>query len=344
MRFWEYLHINILDYQFYAKQWLWLLLITPIILYLRYRWTEQKRGEVKFSNLSKDLKSISYKPASLIQLLIYTSLAVGMSSLIIAMALPTLPYSEESSPQYSEGIDIVIAMDISGSMMATDFLPNRLEVAKKLAQEFIDKRPQDKIGFVVFEGEAYTTCPTTKNHSFLKSKIEEIQSGNLLPGTAIGVGLGTAVARLRSDTIESKVVILLTDGENNRGDLLPMDAAQIAKNKNIRVYTIGIGQKGVVKMPIDTPFGRIMQDMEVNIDEDLLTKMADMTGGEYFRATDENSLKDIYGKIDQMEKSKIVENHIEKEPPYTPTFFLLLGVVTLILGFFTEHIVFKKND
>lgn len=336
-------HIDILEYQFHAPHWLWLLLLVPLLLVLRYLKLERSEGVFKFSQPLSQLKSISFSPIKWIILLIYLILGLGLSLLIFAMALPVSPFSSENEKQYDNGIDIMIALDISLSMMATDFLPNRLEAAKEVAKEFIDGRKSDRIGFVVFEGEAYTACPPTRNYEYLKQTIDKIEMGQIDPGTAIGTGLGTAVARLRSDSLTSKVIILLTDGDSNRGEISPMAAAELAKNKGITVYTIGVGKKGIVKMPINTPFGQVYTETQVNIDEDLLEKMAKSTGGEYFRALDKNSLRTIYKTIDEMETQKMVNDNIQREPPYSPKYFLMIGLLFIFVGFVAEQILLKKN-
>ncbi|HZH86402.1 MAG TPA: VWA domain-containing protein [Brumimicrobium sp.] len=337
------LHIRFWEYEFYSPNWLWLLLLIPVLLFLRYYRLEKSEGVVKFSRSVKELTAISFSPIKWLILGVYALIGIGLSFLIIAMAIPYLPFSDDNEKDYGEGIDIMISMDISGSMMATDFIPNRLVAAKEMAKEFIDGRQSDRIGFVVFEGEAYTACPATRNYDYLKQTIDGVQSGLIEPGTAIGTGLGTAVARLRSDSLTSKVIILLTDGESNSGDITPMAAAELAKNKNITVYTIGVGKKGIVKMPINTPFGQITQNTQVNIDEKLLKKMADLTGGEYFRATDANSLRKIYQTIDKMETRKLVNNTIKREPPYKPEDFLLFGLIFIFIGIATEQILLKKH-
>jgi Ca-activated chloride channel family protein len=337
------LNIELWGYQFLAPQWLWLLLLVPVLLFLRYRKFEKKSGVFKFSRPASDLKEIAFSPIKYILFVIYFLMGAGAISLIFAMALPFNPFTNDDQKEYAEGIDIMIAMDVSGSMMATDFLPNRLEAAKEVAKEFVDARSQDRIGFVAFEGEAYTACPATRNYDYLKNAIDQIQSGRIEPGTAIGTGLGTAVARLRSDSLKSKVIILLTDGESNKGEITPSAAAELAKNKDITVYTIGVGKEGFASMPVNTPFGTITQKTRVNIDEKLLRKIAETTNGQYFRATDKGSLRDIYGKIDEMEKTKIVESWIQKEPPYRPQSFLIWGIILLALGLFSEQLLLKKN-
>lgn len=337
------INIKFWEYEFFAPQWLWLLLLVPIILFFRYYKLEKSEGVLKFSQSLSQLKNIEFTPIKWLILGIYSSLGIGLILLIFAMALPVLPFSDDDEKQYDNGIDIMISMDVSLSMLATDFLPNRLEAAKEVAKEFVDGRNSDRIGFVVFEGEAYTACPPTRNYDYLKQTIDKVSSGKMEPGTAIGTGLGTAVARLRSDTVTSKVIILLTDGDSNRGELTPMSAAELAKNKGITVYTIGVGKKGVVKMPMNTPFGQIYRKTQVNIDEGLLEKIATSTGGEYFRATDKNSLRTIYKTINEMETKKMVNNTIKREPPYRPHYFLLYGLIFIFVGFVTEQLLLKKN-
>lgn len=339
----SFLHIRFWEYQFLAPHWLWLLALVPVLMVLRYIRLSKEEGTAKFSQPLSQLKTLSFSPIKMLIFGIYGCVGFGLIMLIFAMAKPVLPFADDSENQYDDGIDIMIALDVSMSMLATDFLPNRLEAAKDVAKEFIDARRSDRIGFVVFEGEAYTACPPTRNYDYLKQTIDGIQSGKIDPGTAIGTGLGTAVARLRTDSLHSKVVILLTDGDSNRGEISPMAAAELAKTKGITLYTIGVGKKGVVKMPINTPFGQIYQKTQVNIDEKLLEKMASHTGGEYFRALDKESLRSIYQTIDQMETQKLVNNSVKREPPYRPIFFLLFGLIFILIGFISEQLLLKNN-
>ena len=335
IRFWEYHCLE--------PHWLWLILLIPLLLFFRY-WTRTKTtGSFKVSRSERDLKEVEFDLARWLMIGVYGLLFAGLSLLVLAMGKPYHPSAPQGHEEYSEGIDIVLCMDISGSMMATDFLPNRLEASKNVAIDFIEGRKSDRIGLVVFEGEAYTACPATKNHSFLKKAIKEVQSGWLDPGTAIGTGLGTAVTRLRSDSLKSKVVILLTDGESNKGEITPMAAAELAKNKNIRVYTIGVGKDGYVSMPVPTAFGPIFQNTMVSIDEKELKAIASLTGGEYFRATDNSSLEEIYDKIEEMEKTRMVEKNFDKEPPYNPLTFIVYGLIIIYLGLSLESYLFKGN-
>jgi Ca-activated chloride channel family protein len=228
-------------------------------------------------------------------------------------------------------------MDISGSMMAMDFKPNRIEASKNVAMEFIDGRPNDRIGLVIFSGEAFTQCPLTTDHAVLKNLFQDIRSGMIEDGTAIGDGLATALNRLRGSKAISKVIILLTDGVNNMGSIDPLSSAEIAKLYGVRIYTIGIGTTGVAPYPVQTPFGIEIRSMEVKIDEELLRQISKMTDGKYFRATNNTKLRQVYQEIDKLEKSKIdvTEFHKKKEE------FLLLAFIALIL--ITLEIVFRTT-
>jgi Ca-activated chloride channel family protein len=336
-------HIRFWEYNFASPHWLWLMLIIPVLLFFRYQARKKTLGTHKFSRPATELKAISFSPIKYVILSIYVLIGLGSALLIMALALPSLPYSDDNQEEYGEGIDIILSIDISGSMMATDFLPNRLEAAKEVAKEFIDGRKGDRIGLVVYEGEAYTACPTTRNHNYLKAAIDNVESGYLEPGTAIGTGLGTAVARLRSDSLKSKVIILLTDGESNKGEISPLEAAELAKNKNITVYTVGVGKEGYASMPVNTVFGTIVQNTRVSIDEKVLKQIADATNGAYFRATDKSSLREIYKEIEKMETTKMVDQTIKRAPPYKPVSFLSFGLIFLVFGFAIEQFLYKNN-
>ena len=211
----------------------------------------------------------------------------------------------------------MLTLDISGSMLARDFRPDRLEASKNVATEFISGRPYDRMGLVVFSGESFTQCPLTTDHAVLINLLREIQSGMIEDGTAIGMGLATAVNRIKDSQAKSKVIILLTDGVNNRGEIAPATAAGIAKTYGIRVYTIGVGTQGMAPYPVNTPFGIQYQDMPVEIDEAILKEISETTGGKYFRATDNNKLVQVYNEIDKLEKSKIdVRQFSRKEEKY----------------------------
>ncbi len=228
---------------------------------------------------------------------------IALTLLIIAIARPQTTNSW--SKDAVEGIDIVLAIDISGSMLAMDLQPNRIEAAIDVAHKFIQSRPNDNIGLVAFSGESFTMCPLTTDHAVLLNRLEDSKVGLLEDGTAIGLGITTAVSRLKDSKTKSKVIILLTDGSNNRGDITPKMSAQLASTFGIRMYTIGVGTRGEAPYPVPTAFGTRVQMMPVDIDENILTEMADLTGGKYFRAVDNHSLNEIYREIDQLEKTKL---------------------------------------
>ena len=231
----------------------------------------------------------------------FRSAAIVLFIIVLARPQKTDNFQDVST----EGIDIVLTLDISGSMLSRDFKPDRVEASKNIATEFITGRPYDRIGLVVFSGESFTQCPVTTDHAVLINLLREIKCGMIEDGTAIGEGLATAVNRLKDSEAKSKVIILLTDGVNNRGIIAPMTAAEIAKTFGIRVYTIGVGTQGVAPYPVQTPFGMQYQDMPVEIDEAILQEIAKMTDGKYFRATNNEKLEQVYAEIDKLEKSRI---------------------------------------
>ena len=254
----------------------------------------------------------------------FRTLVLALLILILARPQATNRFQNSST----EGIDIVLALDISGSMLAQDFKPDRIEAAKNVATEFISGRPYDRMGLVIFSGEAFTQCPLTTDHAVLINLLREVKSGMIEDGTAIGMGLATAVNRIKDSESKSKVIILLTDGVNNRGEISPSTAADIAKTFGVRVYTIGVGTEGVAPYPVQTPLGVQYQDMQVEIDEGILKDISAKTGGKYYRATDNNKLTQIYREIDKLEKSKIeVRQFSRREERYlTPAlvaFFLV---------------------
>ena len=271
--------------------------------------------------------------------LIFISLMIAIAFFVVVLARPQSSSSWENVT--TEGIDIIIALDISSSMLARDFSPDRLEAAKNVAMEFISGREHDRMGLVVFAGEAFTQCPLTTDRAVLLNLFKDIQSGLIEDGTAIGNGLATGVSRLKDSEAISRVVILLTDGENNRGEVAPMTAAEIAKTFGIRVYTVGVGSIGTAPYPVQTPFGIELRDMEVKIDEDLLTQIANITGGQYFRATSNKKLEEIYKEIDALEKSKIdVQQYNRKSEEFLP--FAILGALFLIAGLFLRTTIFRN--
>jgi Ca-activated chloride channel family protein len=255
---------------------------------------------------------------------------IAVAFIILILARPQSTNSWEN--RNTEGIDIMLVMDISGSMLAEDLKPNRLEASKNVAASFINGRPNDNIGLVVFSGESFTQCPLTTDHAVLLNLFKDIHSGMIEDGTAIGLGLANAVSRIKDSQAKSRVIILLTDGSNNMGEIFPVTAAEIAATFGIRVYTIGVGTHGVAPYPIRTPFGVQYQNVPVEIDEPTLKQIASATGGQYFRATDNSSLKAIYEEIDRMEKTKIsVQQYSRKQEEYKPLALLLFAVLLLEL-------------
>ena len=264
---------------------------------------------------------------------------IALSAIIIAIARPRSSSSFEKVD--TEGIDIVLAMDVSTSMLARDFNPNRIGAAKDIAIQFIAERPSDRIGVVVFAGESYTQVPLTTDRPTLINMLKEVECGVVDDGTAIGNGLATAVARLKDSDAKSRVVILLTDGVNNCGEISPQMAAEIAKTYGIRVYTIGVGAEGTAPYPVMTPFGVSVQQVEVQIDEALLKDIADATGGKYFRATDNTKLLEIYGEINKMEKNKTL---VDSFAVYKELFFYFayIALAALVLELLCRFTISRK--
>jgi Ca-activated chloride channel homolog len=307
-----------------------LLALVPLVAWYALR--RGRRRSVAYSSLDLMLAAGLEAPVWKRHAVLALRLAV-LALLIVGLARPQTGRSKHTT--YAEGIDIMLVLDTSGSMQAQDFEPkNRLHVAKEVVKEFIAKRTQDRIGLVVFAADAVTQCPLTLDYALLSKLVDAVDFGMLEDGTAIGVGLATACNRLKSSDAKSRVAILLTDGQNNAGMVDPITAARVAASLGIKVYTIGVGTRGRAPMPIDDPvFGRRLVSVEVDIDEESLMKIAKLTGGEYFRATDREELSAIYDRIDQMEKSKVEsETFVE----YTDRFvwFLIpaLGLLVLELG------------
>ncbi len=279
-----------------------LLLFVPALSVWYWYRLKSKESDVRYSTLQPFAEVRSTNRERLRHLPFLLRMIV-LSLVIIALARPQSTSKGENV--YSEGIDIVLAIDISGSMLAEDFQPNRIEAAKNVAQDFISGRTNDRIGLVIFSGESFTQCPLTVDYTVLKSLIKPLKSGMIEDGTAIGLGLANSVNRLKDSKAKSKVIILLTDGVNNRGEIDPITAAQIAQSFGIRVYTVGVGTIGEAPYPVPTAFGTRYQMMPTDVDEKTLREIAQMTDGKYFRATDNRKLKSIYQEIDQLEKTRI---------------------------------------
>jgi len=287
---------------FASPGFFWLFLLIPTLSV--YYWFKHKD---RFASMSfSGLQSFSGAPKTLRQRLIHLPFILKMFALALLIVAIARPQTSSKRQDVSvEGIDIVMALDVSTSMLAQDLKPDRLEASKKVAIDFIKQRPNDRIGLVVFAGEAFTQCPLTTDHTVLDNLFKDVKSGMIEDGTAIGDGLATAISRLKDSQAISKVIILLTDGVSNMGALDASSAAEIAKIYGIRVYTIGVGSLGTAPYPVQTPFGIQTKQMEVKIDEPLLKQIAAMTDGKYFRATSNKKLQEIYAAIDKLEKSKI---------------------------------------
>lgn len=288
---------------FANPQWFWLFLSLPLLIAIYWVRIRKRQHNFRTSNLDwftgKKLISIRQRLLHIP----FVLRVLGLSLLIIVLARPQT--SDSSKSTNIEGIDIILSIDVSGSMRAMDFKPNRLEAAKKTATKFIEGRTNDRMGLVVFAGEAFTQCPLTTDHQVLTDLIKPLKNGMIEDGTALGDGLATAVNRIKDSEAISKVIILLTDGVQTAGSLDPLTSAELAKSFGIRIYTIGVGTHGDAPIPVQTPFGEQIMNYPVEIDEEVLQKVAQNTGGNYYRATNNQSLEDIFNEIDQLEKSKI---------------------------------------
>ena len=321
----------------FSQPWFFsLLVVVPILIIWYAKRNDKQQGAIIISDSSA--KGLSSWKTSFRHLLFVLRL-LAITAIIFAIARPQTKYEEQNAE--GEGVDIVLCIDVSGSMTAQDFTPNRLEAAKNVAIDFVNKRLTDRIGIVIFSGESFTQCPLTTDHGVLITAIQNIRNGLLEDGTAIGSGLGTSVDRLRTSKAKSKVIILLTDGENNGGLIDPKTAKEIAKAFSIKVYTIGVGTNGYAPQPVQTPMGVVMQNAKVSIDEGLLKEIAGETGGKYFRATDNATLTGIYDEINGLERSKV---EITTLTHYTEKFFpfVIAAVILIFLEVLLRFTVFKK--
>jgi len=323
--------------RFYSPLYFWLFLLVPFIIFAARK---KKRSALRFSTLSSVKTSCGKRPFPVRQLRLLMR-CIAFILLITALARPQ---EIESEREYeTKGIDIVMTIDISGSMLAEDFKPNnRINVAKREAVKFVNGRKNDRIGLVVFARESYTQCPLTLDYSILSQLLEDIDVGLIKDGTAIGLGLANAVNRLRDGDGKSKVIILLTDGENNSGNIDPITAAELAQSFGIKVYTIGIGKSGLVPFPIEDPiFGKRYVQAEVEVDEKTLKRIADITDGLYFSATDATALHEIYQRIDQLETTEVkVKEYTSFKEEYP--LFLIPGAFLLLLEILLGNLFFIK--
>lgn len=321
---------------------LWLLLLIPIVVFWYVQSRNYQHATLKMSQISPKSEFISWKVRIRPYLFVLRILALGF--MIVALARPRS--TEKSNfTSFKNGIDIVIATDVSGSMMATDLKPNRLEAVKSVASEFIRNRFNDRIGLVVYAGESYTRTPVTSDKIMVLQSLADVQYNGfvLQDGTAIGIGLATAINRLKESKAKSRVIILLTDGVNNVGSLDPISAAEIAKEYGIKVYTIGVGTNGIANFPVakDAAGNLVFQPQKVEIDESLMKQIAEITNGKYFRANSNEKLEAIYKEIDQLEKSIIKEEkHVQFDENFRPWLLIALGL--LIVEFVLNRTVFKS--
>lgn len=324
-------------FNFANKEYLYIL-ITLIPYIAWYIWKNKSaKASLTFSNVSS-LKNIPKSAAYYTRHSVFLLKILGIAALIIALARPQSYKAWQETT--TEGIDIVLAMDISGSMLAQDFQPNRIEASKKMAIKFISGRTSDRIGLVIFAGESYTQCPATVDHKVLINYFKDISTGIIEDGTAIGLGLANAVNRLKNSDAKSKVVILLTDGDNNSGQISPSMASDLAQTYGIRVYTIGVGSKGLVPVPVQTAWGPSVQKVKMELNDEVLKEIAEKTGGKYFRATNNKALENIYAEIDKMEKIKI-EQRKHKETKENYLIFAIWSLILLSVSVLLKNTVFK---
>ncbi|MCB0650591.1 MAG: VWA domain-containing protein [Saprospiraceae bacterium] len=325
-------HIN-----FVHPYFLSLLLLVPLLVFWYIRQLTKRYASMRMPAMDNfSASSIRGR----LQVILPILRALAFIALVIALARPQKSLREEDIK--AEGIDIMMAIDLSSSMLAQDFDPNRLEASKRVGRDFIAKRAYDRVGLVVFAGEAFTQCPLTTDHDVVQQFLASLECGILEDGTAIGMGLATAVNRIKDSPVKSKIVILLTDGVNNTGYVAPLQAAQVAQEFGVKVYTIGVGSTGQTMAPsARRRDGRYVFNMvRVEIDEALLTQIAQMTGGKYYRATDEASLINIYDTIDQLEKTEIDVTVIKR---YSEEFywFVIIGLIFLALEVFLRYTVLR---
>lgn len=325
---------------FLHPELLWLLLLLPVLLIVYIVWRRRQQASLRVPSLFF-LSEVRGGLRVYLRHSLFALRLLALGLIIVALARPQS--SSSWSEDRVEGIDIMLTMDISTSMLAMDFQPNRVEAAKEVAMRFIANRPNDNIGLVVFAGESFTACPLTQDHATLINRLREMTPGMIEDQTAIGSGLATAISRLKDSKTKSKVIILLTDGANNTGNISPKMAAELAKTFGISIYTIGVGSgAGEAPYPIQTALGVVVRNMPVDLDEPTMRQIADVSGGAYFRATDNESLSAIYQKIDQLEKTKLSTRNYHTT--YEEFFvFVLAAALLLLLEFVLRSTVLRTN-
>jgi Ca-activated chloride channel family protein len=317
---------------------LWLLLLLPLMVLWYIRRHRNAATDLRYSTLA----AFAGAPPSLKERLRHVP--IGLRVLIVGVTVVALarPQTSASSQSvYTEGIDIALVLDISGSMLAEDFHPNRIQAAKEVAQSFVDGRTNDRIGLVIFAAQSFTQCPMTTDYRVLKNLLRQVKPGMVEDGTAIGMAIAQGVNRLKDSKAKSRVMILLTDGVNNRGEIDPLTAAQIAQPYGIRIYTVGVGTVGEAPYPVQTPFGVRYQNVPVDVDEKTLKSIAEITGARFFRATNNRALKEIYQEIDQLEKTRI---EVKAYRSYTELFYswAWVGVIALLVEILLTKTVLRK--
>lgn len=319
---------------------LWLLLLLPVLLLIYVLWRRKQQASLRMPSLHF-LDGVGGGVRVYLRHSVFALRLLALGLIIIALARPQS--SSSWSEDRVEGIDIMLTMDISTSMLAMDFQPNRVEAAKEVAMRFVANRPNDNIGLVVFAGESFTACPLTQDHATLINRLRSMTPGIIEDQTAIGSGIATAIGRLKESKAKSKVIILLTDGANNTGNISPKMAADLAKTFGISIYTIGVGSgAGEAPYPIETPFGTVVRNMPVDLDEPTMRQIAEISGGAYFRATDNESLSAIYKKIDQLEKTKLSTRNYHTT--YEEFFiFVLVAALLLLIEFVLRSTLFRTN-
>lgn len=321
-------------------EWFWAFFLVGIYvgMYL-FRYFKKSSPSLSFSDVS-DLASLPGNWKSHLHWLSAALTTVAMSLVVLALARPQ--QSLTTVERNAEGIDIMMVLDISSSMRAEDLKPNRFEAAKNVAKDFVEGRLSDRIGLVSFAGKSFTVVPPTLDYKLLNSLLDEVQMGMVEDGTAIGMGIANAINRLKDSETESKVIILLTDGQNNAGEIDPVTAADLAVTYDIKIYAIGAGTRGTAPYPIQDPiFGRRYQNVEVNIDEEMLSRVAELTGGKYYRTTDTDELVRVYEEIDQLERSEVEELIYTDFTDEYPT-FLGWALALFLGGFVIDRFVLRS--
>jgi Ca-activated chloride channel homolog len=323
----------------FASPWaLWGLLLVPLLAYWYIRNHRAMTSDVRFSTLAV-FATLKPRLRERLRHLPAVLRLFALSVLIVALARPQLTSQGENV--YTEGIDIALLLDISGSMLAEDFQPNRIQAAKEVAQSFVEGRTNDRIGLVIFAGQSFTQCPMTLDYRVLRTMLKQVRPGMVEDGTAIGMAIAQGVNRLKDSKAKSKVMILLTDGVNNRGEVDPLTAANIAQTFGIRIYTVGVGTVGEAPYPVQTPFGIRYQNIPVDVDEKTLKAIAEITGGNFYRATNNRTLKEIYAEIDKLEKTRI---EVKSYRSYTDMFssWAWIGLIALLVEMGVSGLVLRK--